>query len=331
MSFTMIANLCQNVWNDSALVRQRFLTNYRANGWNVESTVDVVNKATERLRDILTRTGFYFLFGTNPNVQYGTAKYRTTKREMDRVYAIMQLYDIKVGAAARPGAVVSSFRELQIEFAVAINKKCPIMGQSFTHTTAHLVPESTWCITQESTVPDILRVQYDSHPMCQISISEAGNGVATFRGKSCLYADLAERIKMTVPRAHGGINTFQHAVDAYVAAKLPELNSLLYPAFNSKDWHISDDIRVLFGKENLKVLYLGTAATSLRVATNRVAFGLIVSRKNPAITVDSTNRSNGTAARTYYRYGVVTWRELVIPDGVQVGNIEWTPEEIQLR
>lgn len=96
------------------------------------------------IREQILKAGFYYLFSDNPNVQYGTVRLRKTSRRVDRVYAIMQIYDIRVGKSARRGP---ELEELVDEFAGAIHAHSAILGQLFLHTTP---PErgKTWRITR---------------------------------------------------------------------------------------------------------------------------------------------------------------------------------------
>lgn len=95
-----------------------------------------------------------FPFATNPNIQYGMARFRETSNYLDRIYGIMAVYNLRVGAAL-PGADTSrkyTLDELEDEFAISINARSPLLGQLFLHTDRPPQGRS-WKITQQSWVP----------------------------------------------------------------------------------------------------------------------------------------------------------------------------------
>lgn len=115
-----------------------------------------IDTIAKRMRN--TGYGVSLLYGnSNPNVQYSAAKYRTASFELDRVYAIMALYGIKVGTS-RPGSDASrtyTFPELEGEFVAELNALFPLLGQMFVHTQEPQTGQS-WRITQNSRVPTLL-------------------------------------------------------------------------------------------------------------------------------------------------------------------------------
>ncbi len=150
---TMFINRCQNVFQDLESVEKRikkFTGQDSARG----SERQEIKKQICEMKQLILQAGFHFLFSNNPNVQYGIARYRRTSRDVDRVYAIMQIYNLRVGTSIRPKEQ-PPLAELIDEFAAAINQRCPIMGQMFVHTQ---VPEQfkSWRITEFSTVPPCL-------------------------------------------------------------------------------------------------------------------------------------------------------------------------------
>lgn len=134
----------------------------------------------------LQLTGYTSPPMSNPNVQYAAAKHRKTMREEDRIYGIMAIYGIKVGAAA-PGADPNrkyTFIELENEFVSALNAASPLLGQMFVHTKKPQ-PHKTWQITQSSRVPLETLSNYDHHyPMknCTIFASPRGGKFALLGG-----------------------------------------------------------------------------------------------------------------------------------------------------
>lgn len=92
--------------------------------------------------------------GSNPNLSYIASYKRKVAHETDRVYAMMGLYDIQVGAG-RDGADRDrdyTLPELQEEFAVALNRKSFFLGQLFVHV-EEPAPGKSWQITPTARVP----------------------------------------------------------------------------------------------------------------------------------------------------------------------------------
>lgn len=112
----------------------------------------------EQIELRIRQAGYLSMSGSNPNQRFTQARWRQTKNEFDRIYGIMALYDIKVGAAV-PGADVSqpySLEDLESEFAVALNVKSALLAQLFVHIEEPPLGKS-WQITQNGMVPEEFR------------------------------------------------------------------------------------------------------------------------------------------------------------------------------
>lgn len=118
-----------------------------------------LQKTTDYILDLIRQTGYTSIAdATNPNSYYVLARNRVASYELDRIYGVMALYNIRVGAAV-PGTDVSknyTLQELEEEFVFALNTKSAILGQMFLH-----VEEphhgKTWQMTQKSRVPHSFR------------------------------------------------------------------------------------------------------------------------------------------------------------------------------
>ncbi|KAI1734924.1 heterokaryon incompatibility protein-domain-containing protein [Xylaria scruposa] len=183
---TMFINHCQNIYWDLENVERRvWAARYTDNGSIDKGLID----SLQDIREQILKAGFYYLFSDNPNVQYGTARYRKTSRRVDRVYAIMQIYDIRVGKSARPGDN-PELEELVDEFAGAIHTHSAILGQLFLHVTP---PEKgkTWRITENSTVPNVLMNYREPNNLCTIVFNpEDRSRPVRASGMCCSLADL---------------------------------------------------------------------------------------------------------------------------------------------
>ncbi|KAK3939037.1 hypothetical protein QBC46DRAFT_355388 [Diplogelasinospora grovesii] len=194
MFLTMFINHCQNVYRDLEKALAQKQTSSSSSSWVVS---EAAASAIHRIKQQILQAGFYYLFSTNPNVQYGTARYRTTTRPEDRIYAIMQIYNIVVGKSVRPDEN-PQLDELVPEFAAAINNASAILGQYFVHTQK---PGSgaSWQITEQSIIPDALMVYRDPVNLATITLAtldfdggENGQGqaVAVAKGMVCSFPDL---------------------------------------------------------------------------------------------------------------------------------------------
>ncbi|KAI3340426.1 hypothetical protein F4824DRAFT_517797 [Ustulina deusta] len=97
----MFINHCQNIYWDVEKAERRVWA-ARYTGGDSAGNEALVGSLRD-IREQILKAGFYYLFSDNPNVQYGTVRLRKTSRRVDRVYAIMQIYDIRVGKSARRG------------------------------------------------------------------------------------------------------------------------------------------------------------------------------------------------------------------------------------
>lgn len=134
--------------------------------------------------------GSDFIQGSsNPNIQFSAAKFRKTTYPEDRVYAISQIYNIRVGQSARP-AERPPLDDLIEKFALAINAQSPVLGQLFVHTRKPEVGRS-WCITEHSDVPDEMEdIPALVHLMSTIARDDSG--VVVVHGPSCDFGDLCD-------------------------------------------------------------------------------------------------------------------------------------------
>ncbi|KAL8670783.1 MAG: hypothetical protein Q9168_004705 [Polycauliona sp. 1 TL-2023] len=124
----------------------------------------------------------------NPVVLYPAASHRTTTREDDRIYGIMQVFGLRLGKSAMPGTNYS-LAELEIQFADALNSKSPIWAQLFVHTSPK-PPGRHWCISQTSQIPE--RLSFDCiFPQTESTIGvDPDSGNPMFTGDACSFAQL---------------------------------------------------------------------------------------------------------------------------------------------
>ncbi|EFX00045.1 hypothetical protein CMQ_7047 [Grosmannia clavigera kw1407] len=314
MHFFMFVNTAQNVWQDVLALIDRAGRLRYADAYAYKPS-SPVHEHVSRIQQWLLSTGFYYLDTDNPNVQYGTAKYRNTEHDEDRIYAIMQLYSLRVGKAAQPDLapeLYPGFAQLELEFADAINQCCPMLGQMFTHTACD-VPRHTWCITRDSTVPDSLMDYRDPRPLGRISLVESGTAVA--HGRCCLLADLNELLTSPGRRDLSSTSAQLH-LDEYMRKALDPSPALA--------WHIRWDNTVLmpkllrrYGRENLVLLHLGSLRwPECGKEERRRQVALLLSPVHPTT-------PNAVIGKTYFRYGLYTWIEYTTSMTDQVSRLAW--------
>ncbi|KAI0553861.1 heterokaryon incompatibility protein-domain-containing protein [Xylaria curta] len=154
----------------------------------VENSDYDVHLQCKQIGQLIDSTGINHVSSNNPNIQYGVAKYRKTEYPEDRVYGIMQIYNIRVGQSIRPDDL-PSLDELKEEFGFAINCKSIVQGQAFVHTSTSK-PKLSWCITEYSDVPQGLR--NISEVRIRSTISQGDSSSVQIKGKACLFPDFLE-------------------------------------------------------------------------------------------------------------------------------------------
>jgi hypothetical protein len=120
-----------------------------------------VNSA--RLLTLLEESGFQEMFWGFPMVLLTAAKYRQTsaERAADRVYGIMQVFDLQLGSSA-PGVSRSRkfvLPELQDQLGAGLLEKYPVMSQLHTHSEPAPFGKA-WRLGESSIVPGLARLLY---------------------------------------------------------------------------------------------------------------------------------------------------------------------------
>ncbi|KAI1751067.1 hypothetical protein F4782DRAFT_202360 [Xylaria castorea] len=251
------------------------------------------------MQNLIVSAGFYYLYSENPNVQYGTAQYRKTRDNEDRIYGIMPIYNLRVGKSARPHES-PNFEELEIEFGETINARCPIMGQSYVHTVKDR-PRNTWCITQMSTVPDELMSYSNPYRRCSISANQTGN--MTARGDCCPFPELVDLfVDLKVGSVYHTLTLF---LDHYVSSKLEYRPGSVRSAVQRDEIRCFPALYEIYGRQNLWVLWLGDIESE-RAAENNVLkrrhIGLLIGRHQ-------WYKEKAWIDTPFHRYGVCTWLE----------------------
>lgn len=237
----------------SVLMDSVRVTSKGLSGTRFESIPEVEHLLVD-MEDRIYRSGLPMaLMGTNPNVQYGIAKFRTTTYPVDRVYGIMQMYNVRVGQAIRP-TDHPSLEELVEEFGLAINSRSALLGQLFLHT-AETKPGLSWCITEQSVLPLMLQSGFDlRRTRCTITKDDSGSVVAA--GHLCEFQEFFD-----VNVASKSVVNMDLFFDHRVSQQLNTDNELFrrLDAWRDPDLWIrhGTDLIHHFGLGNLCLLLLG--------------------------------------------------------------------------
>ncbi|KAG8534086.1 uncharacterized protein KY384_000929 [Bacidia gigantensis] len=272
--------------------------------------------------------GLYFLFTDNPNVQYSIAQYRRTSRPEDRVYAIMQVYNLRVGQSLRPNDA-PPLHQLIDEFALAILSTDPMLGQLFLHT-AQPETNKSWRLTQNSRVPPELMAYKEPSPCCQIgTILERGTAIAT--GEYIPFRDLLALFQQNGDTVDPDF-AFQIMFDDY----LVELMGLqIFPFISitqssdpDKTWICNNKIACSErGDRNLFVLLLGDFKDGWNFREKQS------DRRNLALVLLKQGFKDAEGSKdhsTFKRLGLCYWT-LQVPDiREQVANLGWKHGSLEL-
>lgn len=126
----------------------------------VKSPNDQLKATAERIGRRIRKAGYAtkMSFTANPNIVFTQAYQRIASYALDRIYGIMNLHNIQVGAAVLGADVTRKYtlKQLENEFSLALNSKSAFPGQSFIHVERPSPLESLE-ITQSARVPDFCR------------------------------------------------------------------------------------------------------------------------------------------------------------------------------
>lgn len=184
-----------------------------------------IEQIAQNVRKLIREAGYNTVAGTNPNIGFTTAYNRKATVELDRVYGIVALYNIHVGATV-PGADVNrkyTLEELQDEFVIALNAKSLFLGQLFLHIAK---PNDTWRITQNARVPEGFEdwdEKFITDIKCALSVSPGQP--ARIRGMIDSFQSLITYWQARLPQLTR-VNPDYHltvAVDDYICREQPLL------------------------------------------------------------------------------------------------------------
>lgn len=157
-----------------------------------------------RLVDMVEGSGLAALAMENPMALYTVASNRVTSRPVDRVYGIMQVFDLRLGISAPHADKGASPKlpELELQLGQELLSKYPIMSQLLHVHTQPVKQVQARRVSSSSRVPELAsKVGYlvtqslmGHHTvLCQFSSALVdGNSCASFSGKICSFETLQQ-------------------------------------------------------------------------------------------------------------------------------------------
>lgn len=149
----------------------------------------VLLKKLSEARDEIRSNVLAFMRCGNPNVPFGLAKHRTTNREEDRIYGIMQVYGLRLGKTVEPDKSFT-LEQLKDQLSIRLNERCPVVAQMFVHSQTPRAGRS-WQITQECWVPSpFISCELRAREANDCSVSVDANMRAVITGRAWPLADI---------------------------------------------------------------------------------------------------------------------------------------------
>ncbi|CAG8953821.1 hypothetical protein HYFRA_00006713 [Hymenoscyphus fraxineus] len=165
---------------------------------NLDINASAFTQPENKLINMVTSLGLSVCSNNNAIELYGVTRERVTVERLDVIYAIQQVFNVRVGSSAADQNCQQSFTVLDLEQQLGSNilQTRPIQGMCFIHK-AEVEFGQRWYISRWSKVPSPLLFTWDT-PMelsCWISTAKLGAGVmvAHFNGKLCRLKSLAKR------------------------------------------------------------------------------------------------------------------------------------------
>ncbi|KAF2246492.1 hypothetical protein BU26DRAFT_47158 [Trematosphaeria pertusa] len=276
-----------------------------ASGWILMYGTPEVGPMADTVLNQIRLAGYdHAPFARNPNIQYGAARRRETTRPLDRIYGIMAIYGVRVGAKAN---TEYTFEGLEQEFAATLNNRSPRLGQMFIHT-AKPAPGCTWKITQRCRVTDELGT-FKSSGQDSCTISASSSIGSAYNGPTCQLHSLLGIWHARMAPSPGENDRFywcQIRLDDYVCDDYPNLPRIHDVPFDmsmearDRFLPLGSALLKVFGDDSIIILKLGEQPVE---NSFMAAIGLVLLR------IDG-------AGPGYQRLGICQWA-LGRPNGVQ--------------
>ncbi|KAF8533280.1 hypothetical protein BDD12DRAFT_899752 [Trichophaea hybrida] len=252
-----------------------------SSGGKHDDRVDQIKVQT--LLDLIMNAGLYSLYCDNPVVLYSVARYRRTRHPLDRIYAIMQVYGLRLGQSAEPEKEFT-LEDLEDQLGIELNKRAPIRAQLYVFTTPQEVGRG-WRISPFTYVPEPMRSVTERRTSCTFGISPVvveGRTWGYFRSRCAAFASLAEKwLASSRPNRHtGAILPVQRicldVTDLYTDLDIPKDLRPLNPIRDQRQNILVEKLVARFGGQSLRVLLLGVLMGHAVGKPMETSVGLIV-------------------------------------------------------
>ena len=127
--------------------------------------------ALQRTMYLLEKSGLVTINidGGSAMLLYSAAGHRTTSEVRDRVYGIMQVYSLRLGASKNPDQDFT-LEQLEDELGAALNEQSPITAQMHVH--AKPPPDGkSWRVTQQCILPEVYYLSREINTRCSLSFN----------------------------------------------------------------------------------------------------------------------------------------------------------------
>ena len=150
-----------------------------------------------RLKIAIQESGLGLLYSDSPFILYTGARFRNPKFELDRIYGIMQTFDLRLGNTAK-GAENKTFSLLELEdqLGTALLEKWPVRSQFHVHKKPVALGRG-WHISEDSDFPELC-LEFESNmdewyeARCRLSTVKVDDVTwGYFTGKVCRFGELA--------------------------------------------------------------------------------------------------------------------------------------------
>jgi hypothetical protein len=140
------------------------------------------------IQTMLRDRGLSALVTGNPIALYGVASFRRTRKDVDRVYGIEQVFELRLGASASGSQSSRTYTRLRLEtqLGAKILEKLPVLSQIHNFNEPVELGRG-WRISSASRIPAIdlhINIASAKHtPACQLSVSRIARGeMGTYKG-----------------------------------------------------------------------------------------------------------------------------------------------------
>lgn len=145
----------------------------------------------DKIVKLVDTLGFGAQNWANSCVLYSATRFRRTRHPLDRVYGIMQVFDLQLGESVEPEKSFT-LEELEIQLAAALAKRSPVWSQLWVQ--EEVQPDrKSWAICPFCSFPPRLLFE-DMRPESYCTISVNDEAEACIEGGACSFPSLIDAL-----------------------------------------------------------------------------------------------------------------------------------------